>query len=204
MAALLRRLLVPDAIVRLDLDRSYGLVLADAPLWPLGSYARLVVLDPWTDVGTGVGLMGIRARLRQLVPAWFRQPTGFRTIGGSPRFPSWMGGRSPDIVRVPRILRQSPRRLGGSSSTHHSVLCSANGARRHSSTVAANRRDFPVQRRRGSKAGYTSSILSCIASPRRGGTARTAPKHSSRLGRGCSRIAHAPPRGPHRILEFVE
>ena len=56
--------------------RSVG--VADASLRPLGLLGRRVVLDSRPHVGTGVGLVGLRAGLRQLVPARLEQPRGLR------------------------------------------------------------------------------------------------------------------------------
>ena len=126
----------------------------------VGVMPAVVVLDSWTNVGTGLGVMGIGARLRQLVPAWLRQPAGFRTLGGSQQLPGGMGGRSTDVVWLPRVLRQSPRGLTCSSSTRHNVHRSADGARRSSRTVETHWRHFFGERRRGSKAKYTSTIIS--------------------------------------------
>ena len=57
---------------------------ADPFAWPTHHYGRwgfsagVVVLDSVVALGPGVGLLGLRARLRELVSARFRQPAGLR------------------------------------------------------------------------------------------------------------------------------
>ena len=48
--------------------------LADAPLRTLGAFGRCLVLDSGAKLGSGLGLVGVRARLCQLVPARLEQP----------------------------------------------------------------------------------------------------------------------------------
>ena len=60
-------------------ERSLG--MADASLRPLGNLRRVLVLDSRALVGAGVGLVGIRAGLRQLVSARLEQPAGPRLLG---------------------------------------------------------------------------------------------------------------------------
>ena len=67
--------------VRLDLDRRRSLGISHASLWPLGDFRRGVVLDSRAIVGAGLGLVGLRAGLRQLVSAWLEQSAGSRLLG---------------------------------------------------------------------------------------------------------------------------
>ena len=74
LAALLLRPLDDAPAVGMDVDWLRSLGVADASLRALGLLGRLVVLDSRPHVGTGVGVLGLRARLRELVPARLEQP----------------------------------------------------------------------------------------------------------------------------------
>ncbi len=89
LASVPLRLLVFSTAVRLHVDRRRCVRVADASLRTLGPRAQPVVLDSRTHVGTGVGVVGLGTRLRQLVPAWLRQPAGVRLLDGYGR--SWAG-----------------------------------------------------------------------------------------------------------------
>ncbi len=69
LAAVLARALVVLRELRLVLGRRRPLGVADASLRPLGPQSRALVLDSRSPLGAGVGLLGRRARLRELVPA---------------------------------------------------------------------------------------------------------------------------------------
>ena len=73
-----RRPLGQPAPVRLDLDWRRPLGLADASLRPLGLLRRRRGSGFPGAVGAGVGVVGLRARLRELVPARLEQPPGLR------------------------------------------------------------------------------------------------------------------------------
>ena len=60
--------------LRLDVDCRRPLGLADASLRPLGHLRRVVVLDSRAPLGAGLGVLGLRARLCQLVSARVEQP----------------------------------------------------------------------------------------------------------------------------------
>ena len=74
LAALLLRALDEPAAVGMDVDWIGSLGLADASLRTLGLFGELVVLDSGAHVGTGVGVLGLCAGLRELVPARLEQP----------------------------------------------------------------------------------------------------------------------------------
>ena len=76
-SVLLRPLAVVPAL-RLDVGRHRSLRLADASLRPLGLLVRRLVLDSGIALGAGLGVVGVRAGLRELVPAGLRQPRGVR------------------------------------------------------------------------------------------------------------------------------
>jgi hypothetical protein len=76
MASVLLRPLGVVQAVGLDVDRNRSLGMANTPLWPLGLLVRRLVLDSRAHLGTGLGVVGVRARLRQLVPARLEQHAG--------------------------------------------------------------------------------------------------------------------------------
>ena len=76
LASVLSRPLGHAASVRLDVGRRRSVGLANASLRPMGLLGRLVVLDSRTQLGTGLGLVGVRAGLRELVSARLEQPRG--------------------------------------------------------------------------------------------------------------------------------
>ena len=67
--------------LRLDVVRARSLGVADASLRPLGFHRQLLVLDSGPRLGSGVGELGIRARLRQLVAARVGWLPGHRVRG---------------------------------------------------------------------------------------------------------------------------
>src|SRR5262245_37526135 len=80
LAAVLLRLLGPGPPLWLHVDWRGPVGLAHAPLRTLGLRAQPLVLDSWTHVGACMGLLGVRPRLRELVPPWFRRPTRLRVL----------------------------------------------------------------------------------------------------------------------------
>ena len=64
----------------MDVDRLRPLDVADASLRAMGHVSESVVLDTGELVGAGVGVVGVRARVRQLVPTRLRRPTGGRLL----------------------------------------------------------------------------------------------------------------------------
>ncbi len=78
LAPVLLRPLDDASAVGLDVDWIGSVGVADAPLRAMGLLGRRVVLDPRPHVGPGVGVVGVRARLRELVPARLEQPRGVR------------------------------------------------------------------------------------------------------------------------------
>jgi hypothetical protein len=76
VASVLSRPLASRATVRVDLDRSGSLGLAHASLRALGLLRWVVVLDPRQAVGSGLGLLGLRTWIRQLVSTGLEQPPG--------------------------------------------------------------------------------------------------------------------------------
>ena len=116
LAPVLPRPLGEPASVRLDLDRRRSVGLADASLRPLGHLRRRLVLDSRPYLGTGVGVVGLRTRLRELVSARLEQPPGARLLGQRLRRPPLrpvvrLDGRAAQPLR--RRLRERqplPRR----------------------------------------------------------------------------------------------
>jgi hypothetical protein len=74
MAAVLPRAVGHTASVWVDVDCSRSVGLADASLWTLGLLLWRLVLDSWHAVGRCLGILGVRAELRELVSAWLEQP----------------------------------------------------------------------------------------------------------------------------------
>ncbi len=71
------RTLVVRRAYRLVLGRLRSLLgLADASLRPLGLWLQPLVLDPWPALVARVGVVGVRAGLRELVSARLRQSSG--------------------------------------------------------------------------------------------------------------------------------
>ena len=100
-------------------------------------------------LGAGVGVVGVCARLRELVPAWLGQPAGFaiNVLYGGGRYDPWRAGRSV------------PRRHFGRGYVHHHV-----GALR-----PPRRADARILRRRGS--APASAATRCRAPRRRSASA---------------------------------
>ena len=107
----------PIRSVRLDVDRRRPLVVADASLRPLGSCRRPLVLDSRPHVGTGLGVVGGGARIRELVPARLRQPARVRlSIGAGDPWAGWtvvprrsFGGRDYHVNRYAIQAHRLPR-----------------------------------------------------------------------------------------------
>ena len=76
LAAVLQRAMGDVAAVRLDVDRCRPVGLAHASLRALGIHRGRVVLDSRTHLGPRVGVVGLRAGLRELVPARLEQLRG--------------------------------------------------------------------------------------------------------------------------------
>src|SRR3982751_1770003 len=77
MASLLLRPLGVVSPLRLDVGWGGRVLVADAPLRTLGCLGRRVVLDSRAPVGTRQRLVGLRARLRELVSAGLQQLAGY-------------------------------------------------------------------------------------------------------------------------------
>ena len=141
MASVLPRPVVVALAVRLDVDCRRSVGLADASLRPLGLLDKgIVVLDPRSLMGRGMGLVGARARFCELVPARVQQPAGFsdrerasrlrpvaRLDGPvATRFRHWLRspagpGRVGDRFADAQLIR-APRHWSG-----HYGLCRAEG-----------------------------------------------------------------------------
>jgi len=80
LAALLLRFMGASAFVRLDVDWSGCLVVANASLWPLGYGRNAWFWIPGPHLGQRVGVLGVRERLRELVSAWLRRPSDLRVL----------------------------------------------------------------------------------------------------------------------------
>ncbi len=105
MAALLLWPMGQLPVVWLDLGRHRSVVLADSPLRPMGLLGRRLVLDSRTDVGPRVGLVGVRTRLRELVPARMGQSGGLsvrprRLLRRSVRLVACLDGRPAPAIRL--------------------------------------------------------------------------------------------------------
>ena len=111
----------PIPIVRLDVDRRRPLVVADASLRPLGSCRRPLVLDSRPHVGTGVGVVGSGARLRELVPARLRRPAGLRAVDRLGQFVGRLDRGASPIVRLPGLPREPPRDSAAPAAAHDAV-----------------------------------------------------------------------------------
>jgi hypothetical protein len=78
LASVLPRPLDAFASVWMDVDRRRPVGLADPSLRALGLQRRGVVLDPWPALGPSLGVVGLRARICELVPARLEQSPGLR------------------------------------------------------------------------------------------------------------------------------
>ncbi len=78
VAPLLLRQLDDAAALGVDVDWIGSVGVADSPLWAMGFLRRRMVLDPWPHLGPGLGVVGVRARLRQLVSTRMEQPCRVR------------------------------------------------------------------------------------------------------------------------------
>ena len=103
LAAVLLRTLDNASPMGLDVDWQRSVGLADASLRTLGILGRRMVLDSRPHVGPGVGVMGLRARIRQLVPARLEQSRGLRIQRRHLRWTS--------IRRVERVDRRAAQRI---------------------------------------------------------------------------------------------
>src|SRR5438876_9828926 len=106
MASVLLRLVVADPLVWLDVGRTRRVGVADASLRPLGLRPQRLVLDPRTHLGSGLGVVVVLERLRELVPARLRQPSGLRG-----RIASGVGPleRTAEQLRRARIVGRALR-----------------------------------------------------------------------------------------------
>ena len=84
-----------------------ALVVADAPLRPMGLRAQRLVLDSGPHVGRGVGVMGGGGGLRELVPTRVRWPSGHRRVNH--RFGA-IGIQGPRVERLDRGAARALRR----------------------------------------------------------------------------------------------
>ena len=99
MATLLLRTVGHLPAVGLDLDWVGPMGVANTPLRPLGILIEPVVLDSRAHVGPGVGLVGVCAWVRELVPPRMEQP----------------GGRA---IRLRKRVSQSVECLDGRAASH--------------------------------------------------------------------------------------
>src|SRR4051812_31126304 len=76
VASLLSGTLDRCSSIRMDMGWGRTMGLSDTPLRPLGLLGGRVVLDSRTHLGTGVGVVGLRAWVRELVSAWLEQSSG--------------------------------------------------------------------------------------------------------------------------------
>ena len=110
MATLFLRPVGELSHVRVDVDRLGRVGLADAPLWALGLFSRPVVLDPRAYLGSGVGVLGVRSGLRELVPAGVGQQSRHRIrargiLRRTLRSVARMDGRAAPAIRI-RVRQQ--------------------------------------------------------------------------------------------------
>ena len=167
LAAVLPRPLGASPSVWLDLDRRRSLGVADASLRALGILRRRVVLDSRTHLGPGVGLLGVRAWLRELVSARLEQPAGVQIRELPLRRPALrpvvcVDGRPASAFR-PRP-RQRQRSFTSTASTRASAIVRRRGygARSADSPCRAQppnaRRRRPIVRTRVATTGSTTGV----------------------------------------------
>ena len=101
--------MVRGALVRVDVDWSRQVVVADASLRTLGELPKFVVLDSGPQLVGGVGFVGVVGRLCELVPARVRQPAGLRPVGWFRSAMEWLDRALALALRWPRLLRESVR-----------------------------------------------------------------------------------------------
>jgi hypothetical protein len=148
MATVLQRLLVPDADLRVDVDRLGWLVVADTPLRAMGVRPQLlVVLDSGPDVGTGLGLMGVGARVCELVPAWLRRSASVRTAGWCDELVARVGRRPAHLFRSHRPLSEPLRDCASSHSADHNIFGALRGSSGSTKLLTRNEHDRQLQRR---------------------------------------------------------
>jgi len=154
-----------SAFVRLDVDWSGRLVVANASLWPLGVRAQRMVLDPGTHLGQRVGILGVRDRLRELVSAWLRRPSGLRVlcfrVGVRHAIQDGTGFRLARMDRdVPQAVRRAwrlysaPRDRPAQDRLEHAVHRAGTRSRRIAASQIEQHRDF--RRRIGGCCGTAS------------------------------------------------
>ncbi len=95
--------------------------MADAPLRSVGLSGRPLVLDSRASLGPGMGVMGLRGRLRELVSARPRQPAGLWLLALGSQQLDRMGGNAAIQVRLPWRLRQPVRGRWVPSGSEHAV-----------------------------------------------------------------------------------
>src|SRR5258706_14737451 len=71
----------------------------------MGRLAQPLVLDPRSPMVGSVGLVGIRARVRELVPAWIRQPSRVRVD-------HWHGQSLGGLGAAPTLALRCARACG--------------------------------------------------------------------------------------------
>ena len=101
--------------VGVDVDWIGSVGVADSPLWAMGFLRRRMVLDPWPHLGPGLGIVGVRARLRQLVSTRMEQPCRVRVQCRWVRRPSlqpleWLDRRAASRIR-PRLRERERDQL---------------------------------------------------------------------------------------------
>ena len=129
LASLLRRVLAPSRLLRLDLDWVRPVELADPSLRTVGIRHGRLVLDPGAQLGFGVGLVGLRFELRELVPAGLGRSPGLQPQPGAQplrwsrlRFLAWLDDNPAPVMGAAwarvwcgcaaQRVRECPRRTG--------------------------------------------------------------------------------------------
>ena len=129
---------------------------SDPWAWPTHHYGRwgfsagVVVLDSRPHVGSGVGLLGLRARLRQLVPARLEQPRGLRFLdvdmyGGHRLQPvERVDGRAASRLR-PRLRQRQRRQLDAHRRAHAQRVRDSATPRRTCGATPSRARRAPIR-----------------------------------------------------------
>ena len=116
LAAVLQRPVELRGPLWLDLDRRRRVVVAHAPLRPLGLRLGRLVLDPRPALGRGVGLVALGVRLRGVVPARLRRRPAVRrepVLPGRSRLrPALRATRRLDGAVDPVLRPSRPCRVG--------------------------------------------------------------------------------------------
>ena len=172
LAAVQRRLLVGLRLVRVVLGRADRLVVAHAPLRPLGRVVRPLVLGAWPSVGAGVGVVGDE-------PGY----VGWCPLGVDGRPVGWFNGeRARRAARLDDGHRESVQR---GERTRHGRAAAAHGESRR---IARS----PSERPRRSCPPRDRAPASRSTRPRRRGVAAS---------RGWTSGSHRDRRDPARSTD---